>query len=325
MLQQTRVDTVRGRWIAFLQQFPSVEALAAAPRESVMKAFEGLGYYARVRKMHEAAQVLVEGHGAALPTRAEALAALPGFGPYTTAAVGSIAFGLPIAAVDGNVIRVITRLLGDDGDVTRASTKGRIAEAAGLLLAPRTAGDWNQAMMELGATVCTPRRPDCTACPLRKDCVAHGEGDPERLPVKPRRGPVPHHRIAAGLVWRGQEVLVARRPASGLLGGLWEFPGGKVEAGESDERAIAREVAEETGVQVEVREHFLSVDHAYSHFKITLVLHHCVYRSGIPRPLACEAPRFVAWETVGELAFPRANRRALEALEVEGPPAWVGG
>lgn len=325
MLQQTRVDTVRERWIAFLAQFPSVEALAAASRESVMKAFEGLGYYARVRKMHEAAQVLVEGHAATLPPRAEALAALPGFGPYTTAAVGSIAFGLPLAAVDGNVIRVITRLLGDDGDVTKADTKRRITQAAALLLAPRSAGDWNQAMMELGATVCTPRRPSCLVCPLRADCVGRASGDPEQLPVKPRRGPVPHHRIAAGIVWRGAEVLVARRPAEGLLGGLWEFPGGKVEAGESDEAAVVREVAEETGVQVEVRERFHSVDHAYSHFKITLVLYHCAHRAGTPRPLACEAPAFVPWETVGELAFPRANRRALEALEAQGPPAWVDG
>ena len=323
MLQQTRVETVRDRWVAFLAAFPTLEALAGADQQAVLKAFEGLGYYARVRKLHEAARLLVAKGAAGLPADAEALRALPGFGDYTTAAVGSIAFGLPLAAVDGNVIRVLTRLLGEDGEVSRAPVRRRLQAAADALLARRSAGDWNQAMMELGATVCTPRRPTCTSCPLRKDCKAFAEGDPTRYPNKRKRGPTPHHRIAAGIVWKGAEVLVARRPAEGLLGGLWEFPGGKVEAGESDEAAIAREVREETGVDVEVREHFLSVDHAYTHFKITLVLHHCRWRAGTPEALGCEAPAFQPFEALEALPFPRANQRALEALRASGPPAWV--
>jgi len=176
-------------------------------------------------------------------------------------------------------------------------------------------------MMELGATVCTPKKPRCTACPILASCLGRKSGRAEQLPKLPRRPPIPHHDIAAGLVWRGECLLIGRRPSEGLLGGLWEFPGGKRQDGETLEEACVREIHEETGLRTRVQGPFLEVRHAYTHFRITLHLFHCEVLGGRLRPLGCEAPRFVPVEDLDDYAFPRANRRALEALvRGEGGP-----
>jgi len=323
MLQQTRVETVRERYTPFLKRFPDIGTLARAREQSVLRAWEGLGYYRRARNLHAAAKRLHGEGRTALPDRVEALRDLPGFGPYTAAAVGSIAFGCPAAVVDGNVLRVLARFTNERGDVTRAATRRRIDEVATALLAPRRPGDWNQAVMELGATVCTPRRLRCDVCPLRTDCVGLVAGDAKVLPMKPPRKPTPHYDIAAGLLWRGGRLLIARRPTDGLLGGLWEFPGGKRREGESLEKACLREVEEETGLKATCAEPFMAIDHAYTHFRITLHLFHCEAGPGVPRALHCEEPRFVALEDLGRYPFPRANRRALDVLAREGMPRWA--
>ncbi len=318
MLQQTRVETVRERWPRFLARFPDLEALATCREQDLLKEWEGLGYYARARNLRRAAQRLHAAGARALPDTAQDLQELPGFGPYTAAAVASIAFNQPVAVVDGNVERVLARLLGESCDVRRAPGRQHIRDAAEQLLSRRRPGDFNQALMDLGATVCVPRRPRCQACPLAGDCVARKHDLTHLLPNKARRGPVPHHHIAAGIVWRRGRVLIARRPRDGMLGGLWEFPGGKQRAGETLAQACEREVCEETGLKVRAREHFLSLDHAYSHFKITLHLFHCQPASGRPKPLGCEEPRFVPLEELDAYPFPQANRRALEQLLAGG-------
>jgi A/G-specific adenine glycosylase len=321
MLQQTRVETVRERWEPFLARFPDVATLARCREQSVLRAWEGLGYYGRARNLRRAAQAIVSDHGGRIPSTEAELRALPGFGPYTAAAVASIAHDRAAAVVDGNVIRVLARWSGEAGDVGRAEVRRRIDGLAARLLSRRRPGDWNQALMELGATVCRPRRPRCLLCPLARDCRGRASGDPEALPRKRRRGPVPHHDIAAGLVWRGGRLLIARRPVDGLLGGLWEFPGGKREAGETLEEACIREIWEETGLRVDCTGPFMSIDHAYTHFRITLHLFHCRSARGRPRPLGCETALFVAPERLDAYPFPRANRRALDALaRGEGPP-----
>lgn len=325
MLQQTRVETVRERWPRFLARFPDVGALARAREQSVLKAWEGLGYYRRARALHAAAKAITREHDGQLPRTYEGLLALPGFGPYTAAAVGSIAHGSAHAVVDGNVERVLSRLVALDEDARSAASRRRLQALADALLAPRRPGDWNQALMDLGATVCTPRRPRCDACPWQAACRAYALGDPTRYPVRAPRKTIPHHDIAAGIVWRQGRVLIARRPSKGLLGGLWEFPGGKRDPGEALEAAVVRELAEETGLRVRVVAPFTAIDHAYSHFRITLHLFHCVVEGGRLRPKASEEVRFVRTADLGRHPFPRANRRAIDRLLAEGPPSGIGG
>lgn len=328
MLQQTRVETARERWPRFLARFPDLRALADATEQAVLKEWEGLGYYARARNLRRAARALVAAGRARLPQTAADLARLPGFGAYTAAAVASIAFGERVPALDGNLVRVLARLLGERGDPRRAAVRARLGAAAGQLLSTRRPGDSNQALMDLGATLCLPRRPRCEPCPLRAACRGRALGLAARLPRRPARRHLAHHHVAAGLVWRGGRLLIARRPGDALLGGLWEFPGGKRRVGETLAQACRREVREETGLDVTVREPFLRLAHAYSHFRITLHLFHCEAGPGRPRPLGCEAPRFVALDDLGRYPFPRANQKALEALRRTGvwrPPVRAGG
>jgi A/G-specific adenine glycosylase len=321
MLQQTRVDTVRARWSRFLARFPDLRTLANSDEQALLKEWEGLGYYRRARNLRAAARHVLEHGRTTLPDREEELAALPGFGPYTAAAVASIAFGRPAAAVDGNVERVLARWRNFRAPAGTAAFRARLTEWAKALLDPDRPGDWNQALMDLGSTVCRPRAPLCLLCPWSASCEGRAAGDPEALPARPPARAVPHHQIAAGIVWRGDRLLIARRPAEGLLGGLWEFPGGKCRAGESLEEACVREVAEETGLKVRCEGPFLAIDHAYSHFRITLHLFHCRSESGRPRPLGCEAPRFVRPQDLAEYPFPRANAKALETLLAGGGTA----
>jgi A/G-specific adenine glycosylase len=320
MLQQTRVDTVRERWKRFLARFPTLASLARADEQALLKEWEGLGYYRRARNLQAAARALLAQGRTGLPSTAAELALLPGVGPYTAAAVASIAFGEAVAVVDGNVERVLARWLPVQERVDAPSGRRAVEAAAQTLLDKKRPGDANQALMELGATVCVPRTPSCLLCPLTRDCAARLAGEVDLLPRKAARKVGPHHDIAAGVVWRGEKVLIARRKADGLLGGLWEFPGGKRREGETLEAACVREIREETGLTVKVEAPFLAIDHAYSHFSITLHLFHCRSAEGEPRPVGCEEPRFVALADLGAYPFPRANARALEALQEAAAP-----
>ena len=308
MLVQTQVETVIPYYNCFLERFPDVRTLATADLDDVLKSWEGLGYYARARNLHKAADIVAEQHGGRLPSDAESLRALPGIGQYVAGALLAIAFGQQVLAVDGNVRRVLSRLY-DIADPTRA-----VVRKAGEPLVTERPSDVNQALMDLGATICTPRSPDCPSCPLETQCLARRGGT---IALRPKRQPVrkrPHYDIAVGVIWRDQEVLIAKRPPEGLLGGLWEFPGGKREQGESLEAAVVREVGEELGIEVEPVAKIAAIDHAYSHFEITLHAYHCRYRSGTPRPLGCQEH---AWVRPGELdryAFPTANRKLLDRL-----------
>jgi A/G-specific adenine glycosylase len=250
MLQQTRVDTVKERFAAFMARFPTVEALAAAPLEQVLALWSGLGYYARARNLHAAAGEVVARHGGRIPDELEAVRALPGIGPYTAGAILSIAFGKRAPILDGNVIRVLSRLftiseLPEDSSASRRRYWG-LAEALLPASAPskkgeNDAGDLNQALMELGATVCVPQRPVCLVCPLRGVCAARKAGEPERYPPKSAARSVPIVR-ALSLVLRrpGGELLLLRRPASGLWGGLWEPPTLPLLDGESETAGLLR-------------------------------------------------------------------------------------
>jgi A/G-specific adenine glycosylase len=287
--------------------------------DDVLKQREGLGYYSRARNLHAAAKQIAADHGGQLPETVAQLRELPGIGPYTAGAIASIAFGADEPVLDGNVERVLCRLLGIEADPKKAATRKRLWLEAEQLLAPGQAGDFNQAMMELGATICTPTGPACDDCPLADACVALEIRRVEELPVRPARRAIPHHTVVAGVIRRGRgshtRILIDRRPEEGMLAGLWEFPGGKVEPGESLVDALQREVLEEVGLKVTVGERICRVEHAYSHFRITMHVFECRAPRGRARAIEVDEVRWVRPAELRDFAFPRANQRVLDVLE----------
>jgi A/G-specific adenine glycosylase len=315
LLQQTQVATVIPYYARFLARFPTVRALAAARLDDVLKAWEGAGYYARARNLHRAAQAVVARFGGKIPQTVDELLTLPGIGRYTAGAIASIAFNRDAPILDGNVTRVLCRYFNIADDPKSAATQKELWNLAERLLPHGKAGKFNQAMMDLGATVCTPRKPACGTCPLNRGCAARRLGIQERLPAKQKKKVLPHHQVAVGIIWKRGKILIAKRFARDLLGGLWEFPGGHQEKKESLAQCVRREVREELGITVTVEEEFAVIDHAYSHFRITLHAFHCRWRRGHPRALGCAACKWVAPRELSQYAFPAANRRVIEKLK----------
>lgn len=315
MLQQTRVDQATPYYLRFMQQFPTVHDLANAEQQQLMKAWEGLGYYSRARNLQAAAKEIVDSYNGLLPTNYDALISLKGIGPYTAAAIASIAFGEAKAAIDGNVIRVVSRYFGIQEDVTKTAIKKHIGDLAQSMIDKNRPGDFNEAMMELGATICKVGTPLCDACPLQRNCVADKMVMQTRIPYKPKKKKVPTKDIAVGIMFNEQQkVLIAKRPEEGLLGGLWEFPGGKKEENESLVACLHREFEEELAVQLYDLEAFMEVKHAYSHFKVVLHVYLCKHKSGVPKPLASQEIKWVSLDELSEFAFPKANHHIIEAL-----------
>jgi A/G-specific adenine glycosylase len=254
-------------------------------------------------------------HDGQIPTKMEALLALPGIGPYTAGAVLSIAFGQDVPALDGNARRVLSRLDALEQDVTKSPAKRRLLRLAESMLPAGRAAEFNQALMDLGATLCTPRTPLCGQCPLAEGCQAHQRGEEERFPMRKPRQPAPHYDVTAGVVWNGTgHFLIAQRPTSGLLGGLWEFPGGKREPGESLEDCLRRELNEELGIEVCVGAPLTVVEHAYTHFSITLYAYHCQLKSGVPQALGCDNWAWVRLRDLDQYAFSAADHKIITAL-----------
>ena len=310
MLQQTQLAVVRPYWQRWMQAFPTLEALAAASLEQVRLQWQGLGYYSRARRLHEAAQQLVD-H--AWPRELEGWMALPGIGRTTAGSIVSSAFNAPEPILDGNVKRVLARLLAHPHPPARNTAlfgRGWVS----LLDHQRPRG-FNPAVVDLGAQGCTPRQPACAACPWRGECAAYAAGDPRRWPVTETPKPLPHQVIGVGVVLNAAgEVLIDQRLEEGLLGGMWEFPGGKQEAGETIGACIDRELMEELGITVQVGEELITVDHAYSHKKLRFVVHLCTWVSGDPQPLASQQVRWVRPESLNNYPFPAANARIIAAL-----------
>lgn len=323
MLQQTRVDTVRPYFDRFMKRFPSVKSLAAAPLQDVLKLWEGLGYYSRARNLHRCARLLVEQHGGRFPRTFEMLCTLPGVGPYTAAATGSLAMGLHVPVLDGNVMRVLTRLTACGDDIRKPATQRRLRTLAETLLVPDRAGETNEAMMELGALICLPRKPACTNCPLRDACEARRLGDPEGYPVKPPKAKVPHRHVGAGVVVdRRGRILVAQRRDDAMLGGLWEFPGGGQEDGESMAECIRRELKEELGIEVRVGPQLCIVSHAFTHFTMDLHAYWARIERGRPRALECADHRWCTPAEIRALPLPRADIHILDKIEQVSVPSF---
>ena len=273
MLQQTQVVTVIPFFLRFLERFPTVEALASAPIEDVLLFWAGLGYYARARNLHRAAQIVVAQHGGKVPDAPEIIETLPGIGRYTAGAILSIAYNRPRPLVDANVIRVLSRLFGLHGDPKSAANQTMLWALATELVqaAHDTPGDFNQGLMELGALVCEPSEPKCERCPLLRDCVAGNSPDPSALPeFPPNKASIAVTHSAAILRNIAGEVLIVQRPLHGLWGGLWEFPRVACKSGESPQEGAIRAAKEIVGLEVQIGAKIGKVKHGVTHHRITL-------------------------------------------------------
>jgi A/G-specific adenine glycosylase len=318
MLQQTRVETVIPYWERFLARFPTVAALAEAPADDVLGAWAGLGYYSRARNLQRAARDVVVRFGGALPSDPAELETLPGVGRYTAGAVASIAFDRPAPIVDGNVARVLARLRGIREDVASRAGKARLWDEAAALAEGPAPGDLNQALMELGATVCTPRAPRCLACPVSQDCVAHGAGDAVALPVKAKKAVPRAVEGVAVLLLRGGRALAVRRPPHGLLGGLWDLPGADLAAGERPAAGAERALRERVGLAARSVRRAGEVEHVFTHRALRLHVFRADGDAGRVRRDGFDAHRWVAPAALAKLPHGALTAKALALLGVGG-------
>lgn len=314
MLQQTQVATVWPYYKKWMADYPSISHLAAAGQDSVLKSWEGLGYYSRARNLHRGARLVMQAFGGKLPDTLKELLTIPGIGPYTAAAIASIAFNVAAPLIDGNVLRVFSRLTRYSDDITLSKSKTEITNHLDKLIPPEAPGAFNQGLMDLGRVICTPRNPHCGECPLIKVCAAFKIGDMESFPVKPQRKSIPHYQIVVGLIRRNNLVLIQRRPNEGLLGGMWEFPGGKIEPGETGEQALLREIKEETELEISIVDKIGTIKHAYTHFKITLTAWFCEWQAGDAKIHAATENRWVSMSDLKDYAIPKANLKILDIL-----------
>lgn len=314
MAQQTRLEAVIPYYERWMKRFPTIEALANAPQRDVLNAWEGLGYYSRARNLHQAAQIVAQEHGGELPADVEKLRKLPGIGRYTAGAIASLAFGLDEAVVDGNIKRVLARVCNVEEAVDGTAGEKRIWALAEEHLPHGKAGDFNQALMDLGAGICLPRQPRCETCPVESLCEARALGVERERPIRKPKANIPHHTVTAAVIRKNGRVLIAQRPAKGLLGGLWEFPGGKRENGESLKACLRREIREEMGVKVKVGKEIGEFKHAYSHFQVTLHAFVCSLENGKPRPLEARAIRWARLSELNEYPMGKLDRQIAKRL-----------
>ena len=321
MLQQTQLQVVLPYWQRWMQAFPTLKDLAVADEQAVLLRWQGLGYYSRARRLHQTAQLLLaqipaeSSDFACWPQDLDTWLALPGIGRSTAGGILSSAFNSPLAILDGNVRRVLARFMAHPRPPMRDQALFWSWSEALIAASPQRSRDLNQALMDLGATLCTPHNPSCERCPWKSACAAYAAGSPADYPVKEAPRELPFQVIGVGVVLnQNGEVLIDQRLNEGLLGGMWEFPGGKQETGEAIEATIARELMEELAIEVSVDQELICVDHAYSHKKLRFVVHLCSWLSGEPQPLASQQVRWVRPQDLGEYPFPAANARIIAAL-----------
>jgi A/G-specific adenine glycosylase len=314
MLQQTRVEAVLPYFKRWMALFPSIHTLANASQQEVLSIWEGLGYYSRARNLHRAAQMVLEEYDGQLPQDPETLRKLPGIGPYTAGAIASIAFNQDVAALDGNIRRVYARLFDVREPINTGAAERRLDSIAVEHLPEGAAGDYNQALMDLGATICTPTKPRCAQCPVHDLCHSFALGVQEDRPVRNPKPASPHHNVTAAVIRDGKRILIAQRPQDGLLGGMWEFPGGKLQPGEDIIAGLKREIREELGVEIRVSGPLGVYRHAYTHFRLTLYAYGCELVEGRPHPLEVDDLRWVTVEELSEYPMGKIDREISHRL-----------
>ncbi len=315
MLQQTQVKKVLEYYESFIEQFPDVTTLAKSSLQQVLKSWEGMGYYARTRNLHKAAQIIVTEKEGVIPENYNEFKELPGAGSYITAAVLSQSFNAFYAVVDGNVKRVLSRVFLIDKPINLPSSYSIFKEWAESLLDRQKPGAFNQAMMELGAIICRPQKPKCDICPIPSFCIAFKNNQQNNYPIAVPSRAIPEFHIAVGIIHKDNHILIIQRQPEGLLGGMWEFPGGRLSPGENAELACVRKIKEKVNLEVEVNYLFTKINHAYSHFKIMVDVFDCRYRSGT---VVLNGPfdhRWITIEGIDLYPFHAANHKFIPLLK----------
>ncbi len=315
MLQQTQVKTVLPYYARWLQQFPDVHALATVELQMVLKAWEGLGYYARARNLHRSAQIIVEQFDGQFPQNFDDVLRLPGIGRTTAGGILSSAFNLPLPILDGNVKRVLARLVALEQPTSKAIDQ---LWAISEQLVPAANGrDFNQALMDLGATICTPHHPACPLCPWQHACQAYHQGRQTDLPISEWKKPLPHKTIGVAVIWnKHSEILINQRPEKGLLGGLWEFPSVEVMSGRSISRAIQKGIPTTFGIKLKLQDELISVKHTYTHFKATFHVYQCELIEATSTVTADIATsQWVKVDQLSQFPFPKSHLKMIQVLQ----------
>ncbi len=310
MLQQTQVATVVPYYQRFLKSFPTVRQLAKADLSKVLKVWEGLGYYSRARNLHRASQIVSNHYHGEIPDQLRDLRTLPGIGRYTAGAILSIAFNREAPVLDGNVKRVLSRLFAIADPPGRGKTEARLWHLSESLIPTGYASSFNQGLMDLGSTICTPKEPHCSQCPLWCLCKGKASGEPERFPTKAIRKQIPQVEAVSAVTLKNGKVLLCQRPPKGLLGGLWEFPNWKSE-GRKNELCLRNRIRDEWGVDVNVKEPIGTFHQTFSHFKLTLHVFHCHPLNGKGRG------KWIPIENLSLFPMSRIHRRIAEKLDAE--------
>ena len=322
MLQQTQMERGVAYFCRWIERFPDIEAVAVADQQEILKYWEGLGYYSRARNLHKTAQLLLENHGGIVPCEPEILRTLPGVGPYTAAAIASIACNLDIAVVDANVVRVYARLFDIEEPLKTGAGRKRLEGIARGMLPAGKARLYNQALMDFGALVCLPKSPRCDRCPVARSCRALAAGTVGQRPLPTRASAAIQVEMATGILGDGcGRLFIQQRLADDVWGGLWEFPGGRLKAGETPEEAVVREFREETGFAVQVCRAITTVRHSYTRYRVTLHCFGCRLVTGktTPRLTAAQDYRWLPPQELHRHGFPAGHRKILEYLNESCP------
>lgn len=312
MLQQTQAKTVVPYFNNWMAKMPDIESVAHQDLEYILKQWEGLGYYARARNFYLSCKIIQKKFSGVLPNKYDELISLPGIGPYVASAILSISYKVCVAAIDVNATRVFSRLLEKDFSINKHKCylNSKIKDC----IPTQRPGDFNQAIMDLGRFICKAGSPLCSMCPIQKCCLAHLNNTIPNFPQKTNSKTKPNYNIAVGIIQKNDKILITKRKERGLLGGLWEFPGGKIINGETSKECIVREIKEEIGIIVLPTKFVSQIKHQYSHFSIVIDAYFCNFISGQPTPIECDDIKWINKKEVSRFPFPKANHKLFKFL-----------